>query len=173
MFLIFFIDQFYVIPTKLNQEIPTKIYYYLKDKSQGTVLEIPFTVRDGFNYIGFVHAIQPMAGQIIHGKPIIGGYIARVPDEIFNYYKNLKFIGYIAKIIDKGNYNPLIEKPLEINLFPYPYPINIAKNEVKSLNIKYIILKDDEKYSNYLINLFKQMKFEEKQKDVNYLLMEK
>ncbi len=173
LFIVFFLDQFYVIPTKLNQEIPTKIYYYLKDKPQGTVLEIPFTVRDGFNYIGFVHAIQPMAGQLIHGKPIIGGYIARVPDSIFNYYKSLKFIGYLAKIIDKGNYIPFKEKPKDTNLFPYPYPINTAKNEVKSLNIKYIILKEDEKYSNYLINLFKQIGFVEKQKDINYLLLVK
>jgi len=173
LFLIFFIDQFYAIPTKLNQEIPTQIYNYLKDKPQGTVLEIPFTVRDGFQYIGFVHALQPMYGQAIHGKPIIGGYIARVSDNIFNYYKNLKFINYLANIIDKGNYIPLKEKPRDINFFPYPYSISTAENEVQSLKIKYVVLKEDEKYSNYLINLFKQIGFTEKQKDNNYLLLEK
>ena len=173
LFIIFFVDQFYVIPTKLNQEIPSKIYNYLKDKPRGTVLEIPFTVRDGFQYLGFVHAIQPMAGQLIHGKPIIGGYIARVPGNIFIYYKNLKFIGYITRIIDKGNYMPLTEKPKEINFYPYPYSINTAKNEVQSLNIKYVILKNDEKYSNYLIQLFKRMGFVEKHKDIGYLLLEK
>lgn len=172
LFIIFFLDQLYVIPTKLNQEIPMKIYNNLKDESQGTVLEIPFTVRDGFQYIGFVHAIQPMAGQLIHGKPIIGGYMARVPENIFDYYKNLKFIGYLAKIIDKGNYMPLSEKPGEINLFPYPYALNTIKNEVKSLNIKYVILKRDEKYSNYILSLLKQVEFKEKQKDNNYLLLE-
>jgi len=173
LFLIFFIDQFYAIPTKLNQEIPTQIYNYLKDKPQGTVLEIPFTVRDGFQYIGFVHALQPMYGQAIHGKPIIGGYMARVSDNIFNYYKNLKFINYLANIIDKGNYIPLKEKPRDINFFPYPYSISTAENEVQSLKIKYVVLKEDEKYSNYLINLFKQIGFTEKQKDNNYLLLEK
>lgn len=173
LFLIFFIDQFYAIPTKLNREIPVKIYNDLKNKPRGTVLEIPFTVRDGFQYMGFVHAIQPMAGQLIHKKPIIGGYMARVSEEIFSRYRNMKLINYIAKIIDKGNYMPLKEKPREINFFPYPYSINTAKNEVKSLNIKYVILKNDEKYSNYLIQLFKRMGFEEKQKDLNYLLLEK
>lgn len=170
--IIFFVDQIYVIPTKLNQNIPNNIYKSLKNMPQGTVLEIPFTVRDGFNYIGFVHAIQPMAGQIIHNKPIIGGYLARVNDSVFDYYKNLKFIGYLAKIIDKGNYNPVIEQPKEINFYPYPYPLNTAKNEIKSLNIKYVVLKEDEKYSNYLIKMFSNLGFKKKQKENNYLLLE-
>lgn len=170
---IFFIDQFYVIPTKLNQSIPSNIYKSLKNKPQGTVLEIPFTVRDGFNYIGFVHAIQPMAGQIIHNKPIIGGYLARVNDSVFNYYKNLKFIGYLAKIIDKGNYDPVKEQPKEINFYPYLYPLSTAKNEIGSLNIKYVILKEDEKYSKYLFGLFRELGFNVKQKEGNYMLMEK
>ena len=173
LFLVFFIDQLYVIPQNIGDSIPIKIYSYLKNKPQGTVLEIPFTVRDGFQYIGFVHAIQPMYGQLIHGKPIIGGYMARVSDNIFNYYKNLKFINYLANIIDKGNYIPLKEKPRDINFFPYPYSISTAENEVQSLKIKYVVLKEDEKYSNYLINLFKQIGFTEKQKDNNYLLLEK
>ena len=171
LFILFFLDQFYVIPTKLNQEIPTKIYLSIKDKPRGTVLEIPFTVRDGFQYIGFVHAIQPMAGQLIHGKPIIGGYMARVPHVIFEYYQNITLINYLAQIIDKGNYMPLKEKPREINFFPYPYPINTAINEVQLLNIQYIVLKSDEKYSMYLIDLFNQMGFNEKLRDNNYILL--
>jgi len=173
LFLIFFIDQFYIIPTKLNQEIPYKIYSSLKNKPQATVLEIPFTVRDGFQYIGFVHAIQPMAGQLIHGKPIIGGYLARVPDSVFNYYKNLKFIGYVAKIIDKGNYNPLKEKPKEPEIFPFPYDIEIAKQEFYNLNINYIILKENEKYSNILKDIFIRLNFIEKLRDNQYILLEK
>lgn len=171
--MIFFIDQFYVIPTKLNQNIPGSIYKTLKNLPQGTVLEIPFTVRDGFNYIGFVHAIQPMVGQIIHNKPIIGGYLARVNDSVFNYYRNLKFIGYLAKIIDKGNYDPVKEQPKEINFYPYPYSINTAKNEIGLLNIKYVILKEDEKYSKYLLGLFGELGFNANQKDGDYILMER
>jgi len=173
LFVVFFLDQFYVIPTQLNREIPIKIYDSIRNKPPGTVLEIPFTVRDGFQYMGFVHAIQPMAGQLIHKKPIIGGYIARVPDEIFTKYKKMKFINYLSEIIDKGNYMPLKEKPRVINLFPYPYPINTAENEVQSLNIKYVVLKTDEKYSNYLTDLFKQIGFIEQQKDKDYIFLER
>src|SRR3989344_652537 len=50
--LIFLIDQIYIIPTKQDQIIPSKIYSYIKkDVDKVTVLEIPFTVRDDFKYI--------------------------------------------------------------------------------------------------------------------------
>lgn len=172
LFIVFFLDQFYVIPTKLNQEIPTKIYYYLKNKPQGVLLEIPFTVRDGFQYIGFVHAIQPMAGQLIHGKPIIGGYIPRVKQSVFDEYQKFSYIAYISKIIDKGNYSPLKDKPGEINLFPYPYPINVAKNELQSLNIKYIILKKDEKYTNEVKKNLESIGYKNSVNDEIYSLYE-
>ncbi|KKQ24788.1 MAG: hypothetical protein US40_C0001G0041 [Candidatus Roizmanbacteria bacterium GW2011_GWC2_37_13] len=172
LFLIFIFDQYYRLPRQQNSFYPKIIYQAVKEKPAGTVLEIPFTVRDGLKYVGFVHAIQPMAGQLIHGKPIIGGYIARVPNEVFEGYSKTKFISYLAKIIDKGNYNPLKEKPGETNLFPFSYPKEVATKELNNFNIRYIILKTDEKYSNYLRELFEQSGFVEKQKDANYLLLE-
>jgi len=173
LFLIFFVDQFYVFPKNLNQEIPYKIYQYLSNKPKATVFEIPFTVRDGFQYLGFVHAIQPMEGQLIHGKPIIGGYLARVPDLIFNYYKNLKFIGYIAKIIDKGNYDPFKENPKEPKIYIFPYDLKIAKQELDILNVNYIILKENESYANILKNYFMKLNFKKTFSDNGYVLFEK
>lgn len=172
LLLIFFMDQFYIIPKKNQQFIPYKIYKDLESKPEATVFEIPFTVRDGFQYIGFVHAISPMAGQIIHKKPIIGGYIARVNQKIFDYYENLPFINYVAKIIDKGNYNPLTGIPKEPNVFPWRYSLDVITREMKLLNVRYLILKNDEKYSSYLKSLFNQIGFLEKLKDGNYLLLE-
>jgi hypothetical protein len=169
---IFLFDQFYLIPLKSSETIPVNIYSYLKNKDKGVVLEIPFTVRDGFKYFGFVHAIQPMAGQLIHGKPIIGGYIARVPNKVFNYYQNLKFIGYLGKIIDKGNYDPLKEAPKELVIFKYPYPLDTAKKELMSLNIRYIVLKQDEKYSLLIYNMLISLGFRDSLKDGKYELYE-
>lgn len=167
--IIFFIDQYYVFPIRTNPNIPNKIYLYLKDqKDNKTVLEIPFTVRDGFKYIGFVHAIQPMAGQVIHNKPIIGGYLARVNESTFNYYKNLKFIGYLSKIIDKGNYDLIKEKPKDLIIYPFPYSSEVVRKEVILLNIKYIILKKDEKYSLNVKKLIEEAGFVEKLSDFNY-----
>ncbi len=173
LFLIFFIDQLYVIPTKFNREIPNNIYLFLKNRPQGTVLEIPFTVRDGFNYIGFVHAIQPMAGQPIHGKPIIGGYTARVPSYIFDYYKKLPFIGHVAIIIDKGNYNPFKEKPKEVKVVSFDGSVEEAKKELNFLDVKYLILKNDEKYSAPIVGMLPDFGFVRKMRDGDYDLYER
>lgn len=174
LFILLFVDLYVVFPKQTSTYFPLRIYKSIaKEKNNNTVLEIPFTVRDGLQYIGYVHAITVMNGQLIHGKPVIGGYIARVPDKIFNYYQNLKFIEFVTKIIDKGNFDPLKEKPKEVKLYPYPYSNSSIEQEMNLLNIKYIILKNDEKYSDYLFNLFKRIGFIEKQKDNNYLLLEK
>lgn len=173
LLIIFFIDQFAILPKQPTIYFPLNIYQYLKSlPKHGTVLEIPFTVRDGFSYLGYVHGIGPMNGHLIHQKPIIGGYFARIHSSIFNYYKNLKFIGYILKIIDKGNYDPLKEMPKEPIVYPYPYPISTAKKELTTLNIKYIILKTDEKYSSYLQSLLVEIGYEKKLSKDNYLLFE-
>lgn len=171
IFFIFFIDQFYVIPSQIQSTVPIKIYNYLKNTTdKNTVLEIPFTVRDGFRYIGFVHAIQPMYGHLIHGKPIIGGYLARIPDSVFMFYKKTKFIEYLSKIIDKGNYSVMKEKPNELVFFPYPQSINSIKQELNIFKIRYIILKTDEKYSSYLEKLFVTVGFNKILMDENYFL---
>ena len=169
LFLLFLFDQFYQIRPFNMQRIPLKEYEFIKSHSKSsTVLEIPFTVRDGFQYIGFVHAVSPMNGALIHGKPIIGGYIARVPQKVFDYYKKLPFIGYVASIIDKGNYDPLKEKPEEPNVFPYNRPLELVDDELKSLNINYILLKNDEKYTDAISDVITQVNFKKVMTDNNY-----
>jgi hypothetical protein len=174
LFLVFIFDQFSILPKPYYQYFPVKIYDYLKNsKKQGVVFEIPFTVRDGFQYIGFVHAIGPMNGYLIHKKPIIGGYFARIDQKVFDFYKNKKFINYVAKNIDKGNYNPLKEKPKEPIIFDYLYSLDTIDKELKSLNIKYIILKNNEKYSEKIINLITKVGFTRTLIDEEYNLYEK
>mgnify|MGYP001606841336 FL=1 len=167
--MIFFFDQFYQIGPLNIQKIPLNEYLFIKSHSKnGTVLEIPFTVRDGFQYIGFVHAMSPMKGALIHGKPIMGGYIPRVPQKIFDYYKNLKFIGYVSSIIDKGNYNPLKEKSHKLNIFPFPGSFEDVEDELDSLNIKYIVLKNNEKYSKVLETIITGANFTKVMTENNY-----
>ncbi len=169
LFLIFLFDQFYKIGPLNTQKIPLNEYLFIKSHSKnGVVLEIPFTVRDGFQYIGFVHALSPMKGALIHEKPIIGGYIPRIPQRIFDYYKNLKFIGYIASIIDKGNYNPLKEKPHKVNIFEFPGSVEDVKDELDNLNIRYIVLKNNEKYSKVLETIITKVNFTRVMTENNY-----
>ena len=144
---VFLLDQWYQIPQSVSQPIPTQLYEQIgRDQNPSTVLEIPFTVRDGFQYIGFVHAIEPMQGAIIHKKPIIGGYFARVSEPIFSYYRQLPFIGYIAEITDRGNYNPLFESPKDPILKPYTRTILDTQEELDFLGISYLVVKMNEPY---------------------------
>lgn len=174
IFLVFFADQFYSIPSKTNNIMPYKIYSNIReDPERAVVLEVPFTVRDGFDYRGFVHAIFPMAGAIIHKKPIIGGYLARINPEIFKYYDSQPFISYILKTIDKGNYNPYKEKPRDIVIAPFKLSNSQVQKELNFLDIKYITLKDNEKYSPLIKKIIIDNEFKEKIKDSNYSLFER
>ena len=174
IFLIFIFDQMYVIPPKLSEQFPSLLYQVIKnDKSKSTVLEIPFTVRDGFQYLGFVHAIGTMNGPLIYDKPVIGGYLARVNQGVFNYYKNLPFIDYILKITDKGNYNPEKEKPRALNILPFEGSFELAKQEIEFLDIKYILLKNDEKYTQNIKELIEELGYAKLMRDGKYDLYER
>lgn len=169
LFFIFIFDQFAILPKPYYQYFPLKAYNYLKQsKKPGVVFEIPFTVRDGFQYMGFVHAIGPMNGYLIHKKPIIGGYFARIDQKVFDFYKKQKFINYVSKIIDKGNYDPTKESPDNINIYDYPYSIESIVIELESLNIKYIILKNNEKYSRIIEDLLLKSNFIKSVSDNEY-----
>ena len=170
---IFILDQFYTIPPKVNATLPNSIYQYVKsDKNKVSVMEIPYTVRDGIEYIGFVHAISPIKGALIHNKAVIGGYLPRINPYIFEYYRGLPFSGYIAKIIDKGNYNPTREKPLALKIIPFEGSINLAREEIEFLDIKYIILKNNEKYTENVKNLINKLGFIMQNTDGDYDLYE-
>jgi len=174
IFLIFVFDQIYTIPPKFSQPVPNKLYKEIKnDKEKSAVLEIPLTVRDGFQYLGFVHAIGTMNGPLIYDKPVIGGYLARVNQGIFDYYKNLPFIDYILSITDKGNYNPEKEKPRPLNIFPFQGDIKLAKREIDFLDIKYILLKNDEKYTKNIKELIEKLGYSMTLKDEKYDLYER
>ncbi len=148
VFAVFFVDQFYILPDKISSPVPTELYQEIaKDTADYRVLEIPYTVRDGFEYLGFVHALAPMQGTLIHNKPIMGGYLARVSPEVFTYYQNLNFLGYVAGVTDKGNYNPYYQQPTEPTVTPYLLDEQTVRDELDFFGIKYVILKKNEKYT--------------------------
>lgn len=148
LFVIFFIDQqYYVDPNAPQPQIyPNKIYNIIKtDKEKSTVLEIPFTVRDGFTYFGDGDAFQMIIGESIHGKQVLGGYTGRIADYKKAYYQNNPLTGYFGRVID-GDYikNPGIEK---INLDKWQkLDIAASKKAIDFLDLKYIITNDERKY---------------------------
>jgi hypothetical protein len=51
----------------------------------GTVLTVPFGVRDGFGEKGLLMH-DALYGQTIHGKAIAGGFVARLPPDVWSWY---------------------------------------------------------------------------------------
>ena len=52
----------------------------------GTVLTVPFGVRDGLGEMGLLEH-DALYGQTIHGRPIAGGFIARLPPRVWLWYR--------------------------------------------------------------------------------------
>ncbi len=169
IFFIFIFDQIYIIPPRIQQQVPNKLYQIIKnDKEKSTVLEIPFTVRDGFRYLGFVHAISIMGGPLNFDKPVIGGYLARINPGVFDYYSNLPFISYVLQITDKGNYDPYKEKPKRPTVFSFQGNLDLVNKELDFLDVKYILLKDNEEYSNSIKKTIETVGYYKKISDSNY-----
>jgi hypothetical protein len=168
---VFLLDQLYLLPRDISTDVPNQHYQVIKnDPENFQVLEIPFTVRDGFEYLGFVHALNPMQGMLVHKKPIMGGYLARVAPEVFEYYKNLNFLGYLLNITDKGNYNPLFEEPEEPNVYEFADESSFVKDELEFFGVKYILLKKNEAYTSVIEKLLVNAKTILIQEDEGYYL---
>jgi hypothetical protein len=171
---VFIVDQFHFTPVMPTQEVPIKAYEYIShDLSQVTVLEIPFTVRDGLQYIGSVHSTSFIKGILIHHKPVIGGYPSRVYPWVFKYYQELPFIGHIAKIIDKGNYLVGKEEPGQPQVTPFTDDSQKLEDEVDFLAIKYVLLKNNEDYSAVIGETISKMNFRPVLQDGNYRLWQR
>lgn len=173
---IFIIDQRYndrELPQPYN--FPTKIYQSIqKDQSMISVLEIPFSVRDGFISFGSYNSILMATGQLTHGKPIIGGYAGRIPDHVKDYYQDNPFLGYIGRIIDEGineNPNPGLRKSSPESW----QKLNVASSidTVDFLDIKYIILKDESYHASIVTAAITQLGYKIILKDSRYSLWQR
>lgn len=152
---------------------PKQIYASLAtDTSSGTVMEIPFTVRDGITYFGDEGAIYQIMGQFVYDKPLLGGYVGRVPDYIKNYYKKNAFLGYVGRRID-GNVllNGSIEKK-ELDAWHVMNKEEAAR-AVDFLSLKHIILNMDKPYSSSLSAELTDLGFKKVLEDKNYSLLER
>ncbi|HXT69054.1 MAG TPA: hypothetical protein VN700_04845 [Vicinamibacterales bacterium] len=63
-------------------------YETLRDRPEpGAVLELPLGMRDGFGGRGKTNDLA-MYYQTVHGRPIVGGYLSRLPQSITSAYAN-------------------------------------------------------------------------------------
>ncbi len=169
LFFIFIVDHRYKadIISAPEQNFPNKIFAEIKkDQEFSTVLEIPFTVRDGFTYFGNGDAFQMIIGESIHGKPVLGGYTGRIANYKKDYYMKNPFFGFLGRIIDGGLLtNPIVDK----NDLTNWQTINIeeSKKTIDFLDLKYIITNNSYEYSATVSAILKEIGYEKKLDDVN------
>ncbi len=72
-----------------GQRYPTPAVYaaIAADRRDGLLLEVPVGLRSGVERFGPDHADTLVFHQIVHGKRLINGMVARLPSSLFAYYR--------------------------------------------------------------------------------------
>jgi hypothetical protein len=73
------------------------VYAVLRSLEPGAVLEIPMGVRDGFGADGRIDP-RTLYFQTIHQKPMVGGYVSRVPQAIKDRYRSSETLGTLLRL---------------------------------------------------------------------------
>lgn len=73
------------------------VYSRLRSLPPGALLEIPFGVRDGFGEVGHLDT-RTMYYQSIHEKPLVGGYISRLPPSVKAFYRESAIFDAILRL---------------------------------------------------------------------------
>ncbi len=172
LLLVFIFDQRYVSNlTPPDVDYPYKIYETIaKDPSFSTVMEIPFTVRDGFTYFGDEDAVSGIVGESYHGKPIIGGYTGRIADYKRAYYYRNPFLGYLGRAMDSNvSKNPIIDQK-ELSKWS-TLDKQSALLVIDFLDIKYVIVDNKEIYSDTVSKTLIDLGFKEMMTDGRFSLL--
>ena len=175
LFVIFILDQRYFVDPNAPppKKYPNMLYNVIKrDPERSTVLEIPFTVRDGFTYFGDGDAFQMIIGESIHKKPVLGGYTGRIADYKKSYYQENPFLGFVGRAIDGDiNKNPIIDR----SDLPKWQKIDIEKSKdaINFLDLKYVISDDERRYMATLSSTLNELGFNKVKTDGNYSLWER
>jgi hypothetical protein len=73
-----------------------------RDRSNGTVLSIPFGVRDGFSNAGQLEH-DALLAQTRHHHPIAGGFLARVPERVSTWYQSREPYSTLLRLSHGGS----------------------------------------------------------------------
>ncbi len=165
IFSIFLFDQYIFIHKAPSISYPNNIYKYLENKkNSGALLEIPFSIRDSIKNFGDSSVIWAPYAQLIHNQPIFSAYAGRISNTMFSYYLRNLLIGTIGKIIDPSTdpstYQNLTEK----------YNLNFYRDFFEFMKIKYVVLKQNEKYSEFISGLLSSLGFNKVMSDGQYTL---
>ena len=73
------------------------MYQDLASLAPGAVMELPFGVRDGFGEKGALDD-RTLYYQSIHGKPIVGGFVARLSTSVTSGYRSSALFGPLLQL---------------------------------------------------------------------------
>jgi hypothetical protein len=127
--------------TLAETDIPP-IYARLADLPAGTLLELPFGLRDGLRSLG-AERTSAMFFATKHRKPIVGGMLARLPAATFERYERDPVLGPLLAA--------LADKPTALE------PNWIAREKldlfVTELDLRYVVIRPDARGSSTAIAL--------------------
>ena len=95
-------------PLPLARLDPPGVYADIAAGSNaGSVLTIPFGVRDGFGEKGMVEH-DALIGQTVHRRPLVGGFLARLPPRVWSWYEGTEpYRSLLALSSSKADTTPL------------------------------------------------------------------
>ena len=88
---------FLPVPFPIRAVDRPAVYTMLRSLPPGGILEIPLGVRDGFGADGRIDP-RTLFFQTIHEKPMVGGYISRVPQSIKDAYRTSPVLGPLLRL---------------------------------------------------------------------------
>lgn len=101
-------------PWQVNPvSVPSMYRAISRDTRAGALLELPFGVMDGRRMWGAGFPPELLYYQTVHGKRLVGGYISRIPDRIFDEYRDQPVLWKLATLqeepeegegIDRGEF---------------------------------------------------------------------
>lgn len=91
----------------IGVEIPEVYGYLARQQDNKTVLELPSGLTEskgGFGYDGAIEGLhtQEMYWGSIHKKPRVGGYISRIPQSTYDYFKNKLIISDLFTLTSRN-----------------------------------------------------------------------
>lgn len=79
----------------LDTDVPMFYKKLAAEAADYAILELPFALSTSFYTLGDINSSSKLEYfQTVHGKPILGGYISRVPNYVHNYYHKLVGLRY-------------------------------------------------------------------------------
>ena len=87
-------------PLSLYPLEASRVYSLLQQQpGPGAVLELPFGLRDGFSETGRFDE-RTLYFQTISGRPMLGGFVARLPENVKAWYRSAPVVSTLLRLSD-------------------------------------------------------------------------